>query len=821
MTFRNSVLTQSINRFHRTFPALAGSVRNMRLLLLVALVLFAITIPSLTVRVGASTGGGSSVKTPTPAASPQSQADQQGQTPENKFRRSQTPVRDQYIVVLKDDTPDKEIAPVTNELATRHGGNVDRIFKHAIKGFSARMPEAAAIALSQDPRVEFVEEDNLCSVASSQWVSTSGWNLSRIDQRDYPSNYQNDLYYNYSGTGAGVHVYVLDTGIRTTHQEFGGRATRDYDVYGGNGDDCVGHGTHVAGIIGGSTHGVAKSVRLHSVKIGARDANGNVGCTGGRAYDSDIIAGLDWVTANRIRPAVANLSYGGDPSNSLDQAIRRCINVGVTVVVAAGNENQNASNVSPARVDEAITVSATSSSDRRGSQPFGDFFANYGAVVDLFAPGVSIESAWFTSDTDTQFETGTSMAAPHVAGVAAQFLQANPAADPDAVQGAIKNFATRDHVIEPGEGSPNRLLYSTISAALVRETSVSVRESDHDVDTGVDLAPGEWATISATGYIWAGWWFTSSNGPEGWDSLADNPNYPLPGARQYSLIGKLGSNYFYVGRSNATVTNLTQTQRLFLRTNDDVPGNGNGAFTCRIQVWKKRPSASIFISQYMPISMTPGQTVNVGVTMLNTGDTTWNAGDNFSLGSQNPQDNTTWGRNRAPLPQSVPPGSQVTIPFTITAPTTPGNYNFQWRMVQDGVEWFGDLTDNVLIPVNYTTYQAQFISQTVKSVMYAGEFYNVSITMKNIGSTIWPGGTTIKLGSQNPQDNTTWGTNRVVLPYAVWPGSQYTFNFTVTAPSRIGNYNFRWRMLEEGVQWFGDYTPNVVVQVKYPPCLTC
>lgn len=821
MKFRNSVLTHSINRFHCTFPTLTGMVRNMRLPLLLALVLFAITIPSLTVHVGASTGGGSSVKTPVPAASPQSQADQQGQAPEAKFRRSQAPARDRYIVVLKDDTPDKEIAPVTNELATSHGGNVDRIYKYAIKGFSAQMPEAAALALSQDPRVEFVEEDSLGSVASSQWVSTWGWNLSRIDQRDYPSNYQNDLYYNYGGTGAGVHVYILDTGIRSSHQEFGGRATRDYDVYGGNGDDCFGHGTHVAGIIGGSTHGVAKSVRLHGIKVGARDENGNVGCAGGRAYDSDVIAGFDWVTAHRIRPAVANLSYSGSPSSSVDLAVRRCISAGVTVVVAAGNENVDASTESPARVEEAITVSATNSSDRRGSQPFGDFFANFGAAVDLFAPGVSIESTWFTSDTDTHYETGTSMAAPHVAGVAAQFLQANPAADPDAAQGAIKNFATRDHVIEPGEGTPNRLLYSSISAALVRETSVTVRESDHDVDTGIDINPGEWATISTTGQIWAGWWFTASNDPEGWDSIANNPNYPLPSARQYCLLGKLGSGYFYVGRSNNTMADLTQTQRLFLRINDDVPGNGNGAFTCRIQVWKKRPSASIFISQYMPVSMTPGQTVSVGVTMLNTGDTTWSAGDNFSLGSQNPQDNFTWGRNRAPLPQSVPPGSQVTIPFTITAPTTPGNYNFRWRMVQDGVEWFGDLTDNVLIPVNYNTYQAQFVSQTVKSVMYAGEFYNVSITVKNIGSTLWPGGTTIKLGSQNPQDNTTWGINRVVLPNAVFPGSQYTFNFTVTAPGRIGNYNFQWRMLEEGIQWFGDYTPNVVVQVKYPPCLTC
>src|SRR5262249_40734618 len=157
--------------------------------------------------------------------------------------------------------------------------------------------------------------------------------------------------------------------------------------------------------------------------------------------------------------------------------------------------------------------------------------------------------------------------------------------------------------------------------------------------------------------------------------------------------------YFYVGVSNATIANPSQTQRLFLTINDDWPGNGSGAFTCRVQVWKKRPSASIFITQNVPTSMTTGQTTTVDVTMLNTGLTTWTSSSNFSLGSQNPQDNLTWGRNRAPLPNAVPPGSQVTIPFTITAPTTPGTYNFRWRMVQDGVEWFGELTDNIPITV--------------------------------------------------------------------------------------------------------------------------
>src|SRR6185436_11726026 len=256
MKTMNLVLRNRLNRFLLAFtplgtaacsatayrePGQGGRVMNRHLRFLLALVLFLTALPFLSVHGSASSGGG--------------QGNQQRRAPAVKFHKAKIPVRNQYIVVLKDDTPDQEIETVTSELAASHGGGVDRIYKDAIKGFVARMPESAAEALSQDPRVEFVEEDGLGTLASQQWVSPWGWNLARIDQRDYPNGTLNDYFYNDSGTGAGVHVYVLDTGIRTTHQEFGGRATRDFDALGGNGDDCHGHGTHVAGIIGGSTHG--------------------------------------------------------------------------------------------------------------------------------------------------------------------------------------------------------------------------------------------------------------------------------------------------------------------------------------------------------------------------------------------------------------------------------------------------------------------------------------------------------------------------------------------------------------------------------------
>ena len=244
--------------------------------------------------------------------------------------------------------------------------------------------------------------------------------------------------YTYNQTGQGVHAYIIDTGIRATHQEFGGRVTNGADFIGdGNGtNDCNGHGTHVAGTTGGTTYGVAKSVTIHAVRV--------LGCTGSGST-SGVIAGVDWVTANHASPAVANMSLGGGASTALDNAVTSSVNSGVSYAVAAGNSNANACNSSPARAAAAITVGATTSSDARSS------FSNFGTCLDIFAPGSSITSAWSTSNTATNTISGTSMASPHVAGAIALYLQTNPGASGAAVTSALVNNSTAEQGHEPGQ----------------------------------------------------------------------------------------------------------------------------------------------------------------------------------------------------------------------------------------------------------------------------------------------------------------------------------------------------------------------------------
>ena len=382
---------------------------------------------------------------------PTTSVNSQGHSQEakSKFRKKERPVANQYIVVLNDYAADPKgedslAEYIANDLATAHKGKVDKVYKHSIHGFSIRMSEEDALALSQDPRVDFVEEDGEVHASTVQTGAT--WGLDRIDQRNRPL----DGNYNYTPTGSGVNAYIIDTGIRRTHAQFGGRASAGYDSIGDgqNTNDCNGHGTHVAGTVGGSTYGVAKAVRLYAVRV--------LNCSGS-GTDAGVIAGIDWVTANHVKPAVANMSLGGGASTALDNAVQNSINAGVTYAVAAGNENQNACNVSPARAANAITVGSTTSSDARSS------FSNYGTCVDIFAPGSSITSAWYTSDTATNTISGTSMASPHVAGVAVLYLQNNPTASPATVASQIINTATTGVLTGIGTGSPNRLLYSLLT----------------------------------------------------------------------------------------------------------------------------------------------------------------------------------------------------------------------------------------------------------------------------------------------------------------------------------------------------------------------
>jgi serine protease len=348
-----------------------------------------------------------------------------------------------YIVVLNDEQPAirANVRPMVVELTRQFGGRVAHVFEHTIRGFAVSMSATEAAALARDPRVRYIEQDSERFIVATQNGAT--WGLDRIDQRDRPLNST----YTYDTLAANVDVYVIDTGIRASHDEFGSRVGSGFTAIsdGNDTDDCNGHGTHVTGTIGGTTYGIAKGATLHAVRV--------LGCTGSGST-SGVIAGVDWVTANRIPPAVANMSLGGGASTALDDAVRRSVAAGVTYAIAAGNSNADACGSSPARVSQALTVGSSTSGDVRSS------FSNFGTCVDIFAPGSSITSAWITNDAATNTISGTSMASPHVAGVAALYLATNPGATAADVHAAVVNNASVNTLTSIGTGSPNRLLYS-------------------------------------------------------------------------------------------------------------------------------------------------------------------------------------------------------------------------------------------------------------------------------------------------------------------------------------------------------------------------
>lgn len=384
----------------------------------------------------------------------------QTQQATGKFRRVENPIPNQYIVVLDDDVPGSVVASRAGEMTRNIGGRVGHIYRYALKGFSARMSEAAAIALSRDPQVEFVEEEARGTLDTTQ--TNPPWGLDRTDQTGSLTQFPIDHSYTYNETGSGVTAFVLGTGIRGTHVDFGNpsRVTFGADFVGDgqNGADCFGHETSVAGIVGGVTYGVAKNVSIINVRV--------CDCFG-QCLSSSVIAGVDWSTGNANRPAVANASFGIQAGSAVDKAFRKSIAAGITYVASAGNFNLDvdASDRTPGRIRQAITVGATGN-DAVGTDPVSDqkaSFSNFGAALDLFAPGVKTPSASAADDTSPVDFGGTSASAPHVAGAVARYLQTDPTACPSTVSEVITSVANIGVVGNAGAGSPNRLLFAPLS----------------------------------------------------------------------------------------------------------------------------------------------------------------------------------------------------------------------------------------------------------------------------------------------------------------------------------------------------------------------
>lgn len=339
------------------------------------------------------------------------------------------PIADQYIVVLKAGAAPRSVAAVA-KVSPKY------VYDAVLNGFAAQLNRGQLTALQHNPQVDYIEQDMEVKADATQTSPT--WGLDRIDQRRLPLSGS----YTYNRAGWGVRVYIIDSGIQTSHPDFGGRATAVYDAFGGNGQDCNGHGTHVAGTVGGARYGVAKGVYLRAVRV--------LGCNGSGSW-SGIIAGINWVANNHVKPAVANMSLGGGYSASVNTAVTNMINRGVFTAVAAGNSNQNACNFSPASAPGTLTLAASDRNDVKAS------FSNYGGCVDVYAPGVNISSTWLNGGSNTI--SGTSMASPHAAGLGALYKANYGDASSSTIASWIINSATTGVIGGNPTGTPNRLLY--------------------------------------------------------------------------------------------------------------------------------------------------------------------------------------------------------------------------------------------------------------------------------------------------------------------------------------------------------------------------
>ncbi|MGD8148665.1 S8 family serine peptidase [Ornithinimicrobium sp. Y1694] len=454
----------------------------------------------------------------------------------------------------------------------------------ALGGYAAQLSAAQVEELRADPDVAWIEEDSIVSIEATQ--SNPPWGLDRIDQRALPL----DRSYTYTSTGQGVRSYIVDTGILTSHAQFSGRTVSGYSaINDGRGtSDCNGHGTHVAGTVGGSTYGVAKGTTLVPVRV--------LGCDG-RGATSGIISALDWIAANAPRPSVVNMSLGGGASLATDQAVDRVVARGIPVVVAAGNETQNACNVSPARAASAITVGSTTNTDARSS------FSNFGSCLDLFAPGSSVLSAWHTSNSATNTISGTSMASPHVAGAAALYLQGNPSATPSQVRSAINSAATTGRVSDARTGSPNRLLYTP---SLQGGGTTPTPPTEPAPGTGITnggFENGSTGWSGDTGAIGSGGYAARSGSNKAW--LVGYGQARTERLEQQITVPSSGATLDFWLR---VVTQERSTTTAFDRMQVQVTANGS---TTVLGTWSNLHASAGYVQRSVSLNAFAGQTVTL------------------------------------------------------------------------------------------------------------------------------------------------------------------------------------------------------------------
>ncbi|MFX0538349.1 S8 family serine peptidase [Ornithinimicrobium sp. Y1847] len=454
----------------------------------------------------------------------------------------------------------------------------------ALGGYAAQLSAAQVEELRADPDVAWIEEDSIVSIEATQ--SNPPWGLDRIDQRALPL----DRSYTYTTTGQGVRSYIVDTGILTSHAQFSGRTVSGYSaINDGRGtSDCNGHGTHVAGTVGGSTYGVAKGTTLVPVRV--------LGCDG-RGATSGIISALDWIAANAPRPSVVNMSLGGGASLATDQAVDRVVARGIPVVVAAGNETQNACNVSPARAASAITVGSTTNTDARSS------FSNFGSCLDLFAPGSSVLSAWHTSNSATNTISGTSMASPHVAGAAALYLQGNPSATPSQVRSAINSAATTGRVSDARTGSPNRLLYTP---SLQGGGTTPTPPTEPAPGTGITnggFENGSTGWSGDTGAIGSGGYAARSGSNKAW--LVGYGQARTERLEQQITVPSSGATLDFWLR---VVTQERSTTTAFDRMQVQVTANGS---TTVLGTWSNLHASAGYVQRSVSLNAFAGQTVTL------------------------------------------------------------------------------------------------------------------------------------------------------------------------------------------------------------------